>query len=173
MTLDEIFQLSGTRGVDIHEHYPTFQHEVISRKAQQVIEIGVGSGNSSSAFLIALRETNGRLWSVDIEPTEAALELKAACPDWTYIHGESLTVEPTAPFRADVLFIDSEHSYTQTYNELDAYAPHVKSGGIILLHDTETSFAEVKPAMIQWCLDNYYHWENDPKCYGLGKILIP
>jgi len=164
MTLDE-FYLRARGASEIAGHYPLFHAEVRERHAQTVIEVGVGAGNSSAAWLTALAHTGGRLWSVDIEPTDRAWELKDLCPEWVYVVGDSLACEPFAPYDADILFIDSLHSFDQTLAELEMYVPHVKAGSVVLCHDTHTH-----PTVAEALNEFGLAWTDIPHTSGLGRI---
>lgn len=167
MTLDEFYERAHSIGADIAGHLATLREEAST--ARLVIEVGVGHGNSSSAFLMGVRESGGRLWSVDIEPTSITEELQQICPEWEYHVGDSLALEPEAPFDVDVLFIDSDHSYESTKAELIAYRKHVRPGGVILLHDTGEHQPGVKQAIVELFGDG---WSNNPECYGLGRVQL-
>ena len=172
MDLTGFYERARIIGVDITDHLPDMVNLVIAMDAKQIIEIGVGNGNSSSAWLMGLAQTGGHLWSVDICPTDLAIQLNEFVPDWTYWYGDSLTEHFQAPYDADILFIDSEHSYDQTIAELDLYTPHVRSGGVIWLHDTDTDHAEVRPALDDWCASRGLSWSNRSGCYGMGMVQL-
>jgi predicted O-methyltransferase YrrM len=155
---------------DIYIHLPVLF--AAASTAQTVIEIGVGSFRSTSALMAGVEVSGGQLWSVEIDtrPSPDWLEGHA---QWTLTEGDSLAVVDQAPENVDLLFIDSEHTYDQTFAELEAYVPRVRSGGVVLLHDTETSHARVKDALNDWCPAHGLTWTNTPECYGLGRIDIP
>jgi predicted O-methyltransferase YrrM len=116
---------------DINEHL-TFIHDlVIELNAQQVVELGVRSGVSTAAFLAALEETGGRLWSCDIAHHNAPVII-ADHPQWEFHIGDDLQLAAESPL-CDVLFIDTSHAYKQTVDELNAYAGKAR---VVLLHDT-------------------------------------
>lgn len=165
MTLEEFYARAHDIGVDIAGHFSTLRETAAG--SQLVIEVGVGNGNSSSAFLLGLMESGGRLWSVDIIPTEYSEELQRLCPEWEYHIGDSLELEPSAPYGADVLFIDSDHTYESTKAELLAYREHLRPGGVIFLHDTGPHQPGVRQAIEELYGEG---WSNNPNCFGLGTI---
>ena len=114
---------------DIVDHLPRLREEAC-RPNVVVIELGVRGGNSTAAFLDAAELYEGHVWSVDI----------ADCPGeherWTFIQGDDMDVVDQLP-ECDVLFIDTSHHYEHTLEELKAYVPKVRDGGVVLLHDTE------------------------------------
>jgi cephalosporin hydroxylase len=172
MNLDEFYSRALVIGQDIHTHLPNMRSHAALTDAQQIIEIGVANANSSSAWLMGLRDTGGRLWSVDICPTELSHQLEDVVPDWTFVEGDSLTNHTAAPYDVDILFIDSEHSYAQTMAELELYAPHVRPGGTIWLHDTNNGEARVREALNDWCPAHNVSWVDNPECYGMGVVQL-
>lgn len=160
MTLAEFYQQSIASTPDISDHLPLF---VEWADGKTVIEVGVGSGNSSSAWL----HGGATLWSVDHVPMPRALELAAMVPEWEYHVGGSVECAPCAPWNVDILFIDSGHDYDLTLTELHAYAPHVRPGGKILLHDTVT-WQPVVDAIDDFVGER--EWRNDRVGSGLGII---
>lgn len=155
---------------DIQCHMPTLRD--YAAQSQQVIEIGVGSCRSTVSFLVGIEESGGHLWSVEIDPTPVPEWLREH-PQWTLVVGDSLDHHEAAPHDVDVLFIDSDHSFEQTFAELNAYVPHVRSGGVVLLHDTGGHQPGVKKAIDLFCDPRGWEWEDDPNSYGLGTIRIP
>jgi predicted O-methyltransferase YrrM len=152
---------------DIVDHLQRLHDLVIETDAQVVVELGVARGASTSALLAGIEETGGRVWSVDIEIPEAGLlpALVEGHPQWTYTVADDLSVVDECPRPVDVLFVDSAHDYQHTLAELTAYAPLVRSGGCVVMHDS----AHV-PDILQAVRD---YWgslgihELYEHCYGL------
>ncbi|RLA30264.1 MAG: hypothetical protein DRR03_10915 [Gammaproteobacteria bacterium] len=175
MTLaDEYDRLCRTPS-DINEHLPTFLNLVLCLNAQHVIELGTRSGVSTVAWLYGLLKTGGRLTSVDLdgEPFDAH-------DAWTFIQGDDLDPAVTVQLDpADIVFIDTSHTYPQTVAELNLYRWLVKPGGLIVCHDTELAHPAdaparpafpVKTAIEEFTEANGYRWINHPNCNGLGII---
>ena len=160
MNLQAFYEHSVGSTPDIADHLPQF---VTWATNATVIEIGVGSANSSSAWLYG----GATLWSVDHIPTPRAMLLAEMIPTWRYNIGDSLYWEPLALRNVDIVFIDSGHTYDLTLAELAAYAPHVAPGGKILLHDTITH-PPVLAAIQAFAAD----YTNDPTGSGLGIIQL-
>lgn len=163
MTLEEFYAGSCQVG-DIGGWLDHFRQLAAGKT---IIEVGVGNANSSSAWLIGNPKS---LWSVDLVPMPRAYELKKIVPSWSYNEGDSVRREPHAPYDVDILFIDSEHSFDTTLAELRAYSPHVRPGGLILLHDTGDHQPGVKQAIEAFCAETGRSWSNSTACYGLGTI---
>lgn len=165
-----------TSDSDIMAHLPRLHAEASGGK--RVIELGVRSGNSTAAFLAAIERDGGHLWSVDIEsPTVPSAWWGLEC--WTFIHGDDLELEPSMPNDVDLVFIDTSHTYSQTFDELVAYLGHLRPGGVFLLHDTEVRTPDgdgsgidfpVVQAIEVFIASTGYSVEYVEGCNGLGVI---
>lgn len=164
---------------DIYEHLPVFVELVTSMDARTVIELGTRGGVSTIAWLYALTQTDGHLWSVDIAPPPAFTHER-----WTFLQGDDLSVSivEQLPAQADIVFIDTSHAYEDTLAELNVYRWKVRAGGKIVLHDTELRRPlglrgqpdfPVRTAVTEFCADEGLAWSNRPNCFGLGIIDIP
>lgn len=122
---------------DMHDHIDRLMGVVRETNAANVIELGVRKGVSTVAFLAALEETDGRLWSCDRNPHRVGPEI-ARHPRWSFVLGDDVdpAIARLAPEPCDVLFIDTSHTLEHTWQELALYGPKVRSGGAIVCHDT-------------------------------------
>ena len=160
---------------DIHEHLCTLYLLTIELKLTNVLELGTRSGESTIAFLQALKEIGGNLTSIDIDP---CLEAKKMVNDshlnqnWKFIQGDDLKVKWDEP--VDHLFIDTSHTYDHTLAELKKYEPYIKEGGIITFHDT-ISFPPVLKAIKKYLESNkelkFYHYFNNNGLVILKKPI--
>lgn len=177
------YQRRAAQFHDITEQMPLL-YGTACQPAVRVIELGVRSGNSTSAFLAAARDWGGHVWSVDI----AAPSVPDYWHDLSFWHllvADDLSPEALAfcPDEADILFVDTSHYYEQTLTELRVYAPKVRPGGLILLHDTKASdtcfshgWPEVAQALGTWTSDTGISWRDIPgsaNSPGLGVIRMP
>lgn len=164
---------------DIQQHLPTLYH-FGSAGDVLVIELGVRSGMSTAAFLAAVEEHGGHVWSVDIVPPRIPWQ---AHPNWTLLIGDDLTLDQELPDGVDVVFIDTSHTYAQTQAELELYADKLRPGGVFLLHDTELERPEDSPpsdppfpvmvAAREFADEYGWQFENMTGCYGLGILTKP
>lgn len=98
------------------------------------VEFGVKNGASSSALLLGARQ----VMSFDIKETPSARRLQELAGDrWAYRLADSRTADVPA---ADILFIDSLHTYQQCDAELRAHAWKIQR--YLVFHDVGT-FGEV------------------------------
>lgn len=137
-TLADAYQAVCENPSDINEHLPTLV-EICSRlEAKKVIELGVRGGTSTIAWLYGLCETDGQLFSVDVNQPPPLRHTR-----WTFIQGYDTDpfVLRQLPDEVDVVFVDTDHRYDLTLDEIRLYAPRVRSGGCMVFHDTaEESF---------------------------------
>ena len=176
--LAEMYRERCLTPTDIHEHLPTLVDLVVEHDCQHVIELGVCSGQSTTAFLYALEQTGGSLVSVDLDPAPAIGEW----PHWQFIQGDDLDPRVFAQCDlADLIFIDTSHGYRQTLQELYLYAHLVRRPGLMVLHDTELEHPigeslkpafPVKRAVEEFCASEGYEFTNNPACYGLALIRV-
>jgi predicted O-methyltransferase YrrM len=168
---------------DIQSHLPRLFDLVIDNAATRVLELGVRSGVSTTAFLAALENNGGHLWSVDLAPPP---HLEGP---WTFVLGKSIDVAAvqasagTDPF--DIVFVDTDHTYELTRAEIEAWAPHLKPGGRMVFHDTNLERFDhhttpqpafpVRTAIEEWLnndalavLEAFY-----PDSYGLTIVRVP
>jgi len=140
----------------------------------RVCEFGVRTGESTSAFLAAAEAAGGAVWSYDIdEPHVPSWWLSS--PLWSFTRASSL--EAAVP-QCDVLFIDTSHTYSDTFEELRRLVPLVAPGGLVLCHDTKLSRPPFEPLAVARALDGYCAetgraWLELGGEFGLGEIQVP
>ena len=168
---------------DIRDQMPLLYEAAAAYTGVKVLELGVRTGNSTTAFLAAAEEAGGHVWSVDVDPPHAPGELWTGSGRWTFLQGDDLKIalpeeSPGVPLRPDVLFIDTDHTYEHTLAELRRYVPLVGEGGVVLMHDTLLTWDhreyQVAKALDTYCAETGRSWaEISEGRYGLGEILKP
>jgi len=134
---------------DIRGHLERMYRVVLETNAQQVVELGTRSGVSTLAFLAGVEQTGGRVWSCDVNPPDVPAEV-VEHPAWTFRQGDDRVLVGQAPCQVDVLFIDTSHEYPHTLDELELYAPLVRKGGAIVMHDTSELWTGCRDAVDDW-----------------------
>jgi hypothetical protein len=157
----------------------------IHGKGPHIVEIGVRTGNSTCAFLAALEvDRRGTLWSIDLDEPDVPDEWHDLdC--WQFHQGDSrgMPAREWGPLEIDCLFIDGDHRYGHVLEDLRSWAPRVRKGGVILMHDTEDynrqppHRSEVAMALDSFAGeasagDRVYEWRNKPGCFGLGIMRV-
>lgn len=179
-TLEDEYQRLCNTPSDIYMHLPTFVRLCEELDAKHVIELGTRTGVSTVAWLYGLSRTGGRLTSVDIDPAPPI----GVWPHWTFRQSDDLDSDLIGELEpADIVFIDTSHHYEQTLAELHVYRHLVRSGGRIVLHDTELARPEgakpgdprfpVRKAVEQFCGEEGLSFTVDPRCWGLAQIEVP
>ena len=165
---------------DIWLHLPRFLELVEAEHMTKVIELGTRTGVSTIAWLHALEQTGGHLWSVDIDAKPPIGDY----PHWTFIQGDDEAADVLAqlPEQVDAVFLDTSHHFEHTLRELRLYRSRVRPGGYIVCHDTELDYPEgvylsdppfpVRRAIEQFVAEHGLQWLNIPECYGLGIIKV-
>lgn len=113
--------------------------------ARTVVELGTRGGDSTRALLAAMEDLGGTLYSFDIEDNSRSVEDAAQRRFWSFNRSDSVeavklfvlasyAASPDGP-TVDLVFIDTDHTQETTRREIAAWAPLVKQGGCIVLHD--------------------------------------
>lgn len=129
---------------DIVDHMPML--EDIASRAGFVIELGCGDGNGSlRALTSGMRRgvERYRLYiSVDLRDDRPRYDVPDE-PWWHMVHGDSAAPETLEAAqlialgrKADVIFIDTAHTYQQMYAELRLWSALAYEGTTWLFHDT-------------------------------------
>lgn len=117
--------------VDMAPHIYTLMNH--ASEATTIVEWGVRGGVSTWAILDAM-PANARLFSVDINDCTVPPRVSSD-PRWTFLVGDDLdpAIQAQLPDTADMVFIDTSHTYEQTAAEL-AYALTFQPKRIVM-HD--------------------------------------
>jgi len=139
----------------------------LAQNARKVVEIGVGTGDSTLALLSAVTLTDGHVWSIDIRPAWQAKANVVAFglqDRWTFIQSDSREYEWDNG-DIDVLFIDGNHSYSVALSDLTRFGKFAKT---ILMHDTncKSGFSETFQATRTYS-DKFVYYPDDN---GLGIL---
>ena len=112
-----------------------------------VVNIGAGVGTSCLTFLEARWDIN--VVTVDNQAEEPPVDSGSSLRKeeaslreagmWGHrhyqVHGDSKEIGKTWPDPVDMVFVDGDHSYGGCRGDIEAWAPHVRTGGVIAIHD--------------------------------------
>lgn len=151
--------------VDMAPHYRTlikYAHD-----CKVIVEWGVRGGVSTWALLEGL-PADGRLYSVDILDCVVPYAVSSD-PRWTFIIGDDLdpAVQAQLPDRADMVFIDTDHTYEQTVGEL-AYAATFDPARIVM-HDYVMD--PVRQAANEFCAREGWVVAANELPFGLATLV--
>lgn len=143
-----------------------------------VLELGVRSGNSTSAFLAAAEKNGGHVWSADTQLPDVPARW-GETGLWTFVQGDDLLLD-WGGHEFDIVFIDTSHHYEHTLGELRKYVPLVKPGGCVLLHDTLLAHVDyeelpypVTLALATFCKETGRGWTEHGGRTGFAEIERP
>jgi predicted O-methyltransferase YrrM len=125
-----------------------FYNLVRKMNARRVLEIGTSNGYSAIWFALGLRQTGGRLMTIEIDGgryhlAEANFRVTglASLIDARLADAKSEAERLQGPF--DVVFLDASKPDYLAYYE--CVLPRVRKGGIILAHNVVSSARELGP----------------------------
>ena len=119
---------------------------VSATNARQVLEIGAASGYSAIWLGLGLRQTGGRLVTIEYDPiraAEAAANIKkAGLSDIVHVvAGDAFKEIPKVPGEFDLVFLDAwKPDYRRFF---DLVFPRVKPGGLFLAHNVINKKSEM------------------------------
>ena len=124
---------------DISHHLVTLSMLIVENNLKEIVELGTRDGNSTLVMLEAASKIGGRVLSIDADPCLEAkrrVEQAGLTPFWRFFQSDDLDFDfSNVPANIDLLFIDTNHLYAQTINELRRYGGRVSRGCWIVLHD--------------------------------------
>lgn len=156
-TLDEykkVLIYSNSRNGDISSHLPALFCYTIMQQPKLIVEAGVRGGESTTAFLKALKFCDRvKLIGLDIECSCASsypissdtLFICMNDLDFTNYYQNSFIQNS----KIDIVFIDTSHLYQHTMQELKIFEPLLSENGAMIFHDSNvtpinnTSYARI------------------------------
>jgi predicted O-methyltransferase YrrM len=180
---DNVIELSKIT-TDINEHLITMMNLVVERNAKKVVELGVRGGVSTQAWLGGVSQTGGFLNSYDIQnllPLDGPrnttiIERLGNLSDyksiWNFEIGSSLEVHSRYTYDCiDILFIDTDHTAKQLYEELTLWHSKVKEDGIIVMHDVTVPNIDMRQGLMKFLSEHEeYIYDERINNNGLGFI---
>ena len=121
---------------------------VATRSAKSVLEIGAASGYSGIWLGLGVRESRGRVVSIEYDPQrakEAAANIqKAGLTDVVrVIHGDAFAEIPKLTGTFDLVFLDAwKPDYKRFF---DIVYPRLEPGGVFLAHNVVNKASEMEP----------------------------
>ena len=153
--------------------YPLYM-AVIELGATRILELGTQHGHSAAALLFGAKETGGFVVSCDPfenPKTPAGLQDLGQADRWCFVKMRSQDLGPHWQTTLDLIFVDSSHKAKQTAEELELFAPHVRVGGQIYLHDTVSYEAGVWEPVVEYVERKPRQWDavnHTEVQHGLG-----
>ena len=113
----------------------------VEKKQPVILELGAAKGASTTVFLQACEEQDGRLVSVDLADCSEISNSQR----WQFIQADSTNVEfilSQAPYLADgidILYIDSLHTREHVEKELMGWYPYLNEKSWIFFDDVDAN----------------------------------
>jgi len=112
-----------------------------------IVEIGVLFGQTTK---VILENTTAKVYGIDpiipdsmnsalIGDVHKIKELETIHPNFIFIKDYSFNVVKNWDKKIDYIFIDGDHTYNAVKQDFEDWYPHVKSGGIISIHDSSAN----------------------------------
>ena len=119
---------------------------VRERKFKTILEIGTSNGYSGIWFGLALKETGGRLYTIESHTERFALAKEnfkktGVSARIVQIFGHAPETIPATPKKFDLIFLDATKYEHSAY--LDALKNRLKKGGMIIADNATTHFDEL------------------------------
>jgi len=129
--------LKGKVATQLMRMYKT----AVAKDVPVILELGTAKGQSTTVFLQACEEKNGRLVSVDIaDCADIAISSK-----WHFVQSDTTDIEfilSRTPFLKngiDILYIDSLHSLVHVEKELTVWYPYMNEQSWIFFDDVDSN----------------------------------
>ena len=122
---------------DSDKHSLLLYSIVLGSNAKTIIELGVRNGDSTLPLVMGAKETNGTVYSVDIELSTLKLSDDLKEHNKFFLDDAiNFLNNWEANKKIDIVYIDDWHSYEHVKKELEILDKIVSPNTIILLHDT-------------------------------------
>jgi len=150
--------------------------------AKHILELGVRSGVSTIALLVACRNLKGTLVSFDIEPCAEARQkieqlglVDKEKANWLFVQKDDRQLLDTVKLKSmELIFLDTDHNLQHMTQELDLCDKVLKKGGVILAHDTlAPNYPDIPKAIQNFIEKNKkrYSFHETGTRYGLGMLI--
>jgi predicted O-methyltransferase YrrM len=122
---------------DSDKHLLTMYSIALSINAKNILELGVRNGDTTLPYLLAAKENDGYLESVDVNESafECPIELKNLWSFYKTDAIEFLQDKVLENKKYDLIYIDDWHSYEHVKKELELIDQLIRPGSVVLLHD--------------------------------------
>ena len=147
-------------------------NSVLQTRAKKVLELGSDVGDSTRIFAEALKETGGRLFTVDIIAPKWQQADMDQFENITVITANTLELDWNEPI--DLLYIDDNHDYAHVIQELNKFGSFMREDGRILLHDVyhDKYGVGILRAVYEYGRDRGLPFKVWPYSRGLAEIYV-
>lgn len=136
----EILKYSNMKNTDISSHLPAIFVHSILQNPNMIIECGINTGESTFALSTVAKINSSKLIGIDINQKPAQLVYeKIDNPNFHCMNDldfPNFYKKNNSTDKADIIFIDTSHAYKLTIQEIPAFLPLLKKGGLFIFHDS-------------------------------------
>lgn len=163
-TIESLYNKACSTPSDIYEHIPV--HRRLASECDSVVEIGVRSMVSTWGFLHGLRP-GGRYTGVDLfMPQEETFNTAKRLAEekgieFIFIARDDMTIPPEEIGEADMVFIDSMHTYCHLTYEMETFAHLARK--YLTFHDSSWPWGEMDDNEYTGDRSEYPAWYDKTK----------
>lgn len=145
-------------------------------KSKKIVELGCIPGASTMALMWAINRIDGLLYSCDIEdpPEMPPFSLNMDVTRRVRVPRTSAIklAQSWGNGPVDMIYLDTSHSYNETCEEIAAWLPHLKEGGLFVFHDTEVYKHSVLLSIMEMMIKNnkLFEFHHFPDVMGHGVL---
>lgn len=163
-TIESLYKKARSTPSDIYEHIPV--HAKLAEECDSVVEFGVGSMVSTWGLLHGLKP-GGKYTGVDLDmpPVETFTTAKRLAEEkginFNFIARDDMTIQPEEIGEADMIFIDSMHTYCHLTYELETFSHLAKK--YLTFHDSSAPWGEMDDNEYTGDRSEYPAWYDKSK----------
>lgn len=145
-------------------------------KSKKIVELGCRPGASTMALMWAINRNDGFLYSCDLEDVPVTLPFSEGMDLTRRMRlSEHRATDLAAKWNSglvDLIYLDTGHGYQDTCDEITAWLPHLKEGGLFIFHDTEVYRASVFKAISEEIIrsNKLFEFHQFPDVMGHGVL---
>lgn len=132
------YDLTKTSGCLLKNEVTTLK-EIVSDLPQNPVIVNIGTGRGISVLAMLEERNDATIFTVDVSECPQAFENLRRSGQETRrvipVLGSSAEVGEHCPLEVDAVFVDGDHHYKAVCEDVRAWLPKIKSGGIIIFHD--------------------------------------
>lgn len=158
--------------------YPNLYSEIVKKfpSGSRFVEIGCWKGKSSSYMAVEIANSKKNIEFICVDTWKGGIEQSDINTDNLYEifidnmrpvekfykHLRTTSIQASILFEnesLDFVFIDASHSYIDVKNDILAWKPKIKKGGILAGHDYSSGWPEVVKAVDELIQNDMYFTE--------------
>lgn len=173
MQMKDIIKIHHGNQFGFSRHYLLLYSIVLGLETKLAFEFG--TGQSTKVIIEALKKTKGKLISNDVRDADicgiTSKDQKKYSDIWQFLQGRSNEVLSNVEESGfDFVLHDGAHDGKTVLEDLQFIIPKMKKNGILLVHDTEYEYEDIRKA-VGVALQKVKHQRIELP-YGCGLSII-